>query len=203
MPGEPIPMPRMGAVVSNQPVDQGQHLGGGLFAAAAGEGDLGAREGAAVDVEDRAAEDGVLAEVDADDLSGAPVHVEKDSGLAGAYVVALTDLADEVLGDQPGDEVGDGDPGESGRPGEVGAAHLACTVEGLEHQGPVVVAGVLREDFGSGAQRTAGEHHPIHRNRTRVTQRRTPVPHPPACLFVKSTIKVLARDFSSERADSA
>jgi len=42
-----------------------------------------------------------------------------------------------------GDEVGDRDPRETGRAGEIGPAHHPRGVEGLEHEGSVVPTGVL------------------------------------------------------------
>ena len=110
----------------------------------------------AVEVEHGAAEGGVIAEVDADDLERRAVEVEQGGRLAGAGVLALADLHDEALDDELGDKVGDRDAGESGLAGDVGAGLLAGPVEGLQHERAVVSAGVLRQHLGGGSQCPAG-----------------------------------------------
>ena len=100
----------------------------------------------------------VAAEVDADDLEGLAIEVEHGGWLAGAGVFALSGLDDEALGHELGDEVGDGDAGEPGLASQVGTALEATSVEGLQDEGAVVAARVLRQDLRAGTQRTtAGE----------------------------------------------
>ena len=132
------------------------HLRGDGRAGRAGEVDLDPVQDVAVEVEDRAAEDRVVAEVDADDLVAGAVDVEESRGLAGAGALAGADLDDEVVDDELGDEVGDGDPGEPGLAGEIGAAPGTEAVEGLKDERAVVRPGVLRKHLDARAQRATG-----------------------------------------------
>ncbi len=76
-------------------------------------------------------------------LEGVTIEVEQRRGLARAGILALSDLDDEVLADEVGDEVGHGDAGEPGLPGDVGPAELAVAVERLHDERAVVSAGVF------------------------------------------------------------
>src|SRR5690606_1118961 len=102
--------------------DEVDDLRGGLGAGRAGERDLSALDDGPVEVEEGAAEQRVVAQVDSDDLEGRPIDVEEGGRFAGAGLVALAGLDDEAFGDELADEIGDGDSGEARAARDVGAA---------------------------------------------------------------------------------
>ncbi len=124
----------------------------GRLAGGAVEGDLGAGDDAAVEVDDGAEEALVLREVDAHDVERGTVDVDERGRLARPGVLALAELDDESLGDEAGDEVGDGDPGEAGLAGDIRPALRARRVERLQDERAVVAARVLGQHLAGGPQ---------------------------------------------------
>ena len=80
------------------------------------------------------------------------VEIDEDRRLARTRCLPHAHLCDEPVGDELGDQVGDRHAGEAGLSGEVGAAHGALVEEGLQHERPVVAAGVLGEHLAALAQ---------------------------------------------------
>ena len=85
-------------------------------------------------------------------LGGQPTST---GGLPTRPWTGAADSVEQLLGDQAGDEVGDGHPGQPAGPGQVGPAGRAVAEQQLEQQCPVVATGVLREVLARGAQRPA------------------------------------------------
>ncbi len=82
-------------------------------------------EHVAVEAQHRAGEGVGSGEVETDDLVTEPVDVDEDGRLARADGLAHAHLDDDPIGDELGDQVGDGDPGEPRLPGEVGERLIA------------------------------------------------------------------------------
>ncbi len=66
-----------------------------------------------------------------------------------------SELLDQALAHQLADQVGDGDPGQGGGAGEVGAAGRSVPEELLEQQRTVVATGVLLQQLAARAERSA------------------------------------------------
>ena len=82
------------------------------------------------------------------------------AGLPGRRSSRVPVLDNQPLGDQPGDQVGDGHAGEAGAAGDVSTADLALGVQRLEHERAVVAAGVLRQHLDPRTKRCRRERGP-------------------------------------------
>ncbi len=120
-----------------------------------GKRDFATGDDAAVERQHRADEGVAARQVEPDDAMAGVVEVDEDRGLAGAGGLAHAHFGDEAVGDEFGDQIGDGDAGEPGLAGEVGPAHRPLVEQRLQHERAVVTAGVLGEYFGALAQRAS------------------------------------------------
>ena len=111
------------------------------------------------EVEQGPRDDPVGGEVDGHDLAGLPGQLHQHRGLADPALDRVRGptlpLGEQPLGDQAGDDVGDGDPGQPAGAGQVGPAGRAVAEQQLQQQRPVVTPGVLGTVPARGAQRPA------------------------------------------------
>ena len=154
-PGVPTPMPSTGRVAASTSSGRGVHEGDGVLAAAALERLAAPLLDVAGEVEQRPGDDPVGGEVDGHDLAGLPGQLDQHRRLAHPALDRRRGLGEQPLGDQVGDDVGDGHPGQPAGASEVGPAGRAVAEQQLQQQRPVVATGVLREVPARGAQRPA------------------------------------------------
>ena len=93
-------------------------------------------------VDERAPEHLVVAEVEGDGEAGVGDDAEEGGGLADPLLGAGAELLDQALAQQLAGQVADGHAGEMCGAGDVGPAERAVAEDRAQHEGPVVPAGV-------------------------------------------------------------
>ena len=157
-PGVPTPTPSTGrSAAIAQPLREADREADRLLAGRAVEWHLGAGLDLPEEVDHRARHPVVWRQVERHDVGGVGEQADERRRLADLALDRRAELAEQAVGDEPAYQVGDGDPGEAGGPGEVGAGRGSLGEQVLEKQRTVVAPGVLGEQLANRAQR-AGTH---------------------------------------------
>src|SRR5204863_3781647 len=137
---DPDPEERGGNAVE-QPVEEEVDQLHGVIAVPAGDRQLHGAASLAAEIDDGTGE-ALFAEVKPDDERGVLVDFEEDRRLAPRRLAA-SDLADDTVVEETGDDVGDGGPGQARLAGDVGAADRPEVVDRADDEPLVVDAGLL------------------------------------------------------------